>query len=80
MLGMEGDPLYTLSVCGCRFSAAEAPTELDVTHFGGGHVLFVDGTVRLISDPENRKRVALERMAGWDPKELREKYYWPWGR
>jgi len=78
LLGMEGDPLYTLSVCGCRFAAMQPPIELDVTHFRGGHVLFVNGTVRLISDPESRKRVTLERKAGWDPKKLREKYNWPW--
>ena len=75
MLSMEGDALYVVANCGCRFHSARPPEEVDYTHFGGGHILFVDGTVRLITDPVERKRRTWEAKAGWGLTYLKEK--WP---
>ena len=76
MLGFEGDPLYETANCGCRFHSMRPPNEVDVSHFGGGHVLYADGTVRPVSDPEERKRVTMETKNGWDPRKVKEKYGW----
>jgi len=75
MLAMEGDALYEVANCGCRFSTARPPEEVDYTHFGGGHILFVDGTVKLVTDPEERKRRTWEAKAGWGITYLKQK--WP---
>jgi len=76
MLGFEGDPLYATAACGCRFHTMLPPKEVDVLHSGGGHVLYADGTVRLVIDSVERKRVTMEIKNGWDPKKLKEKYGW----
>jgi len=76
LVGFEGDALYLTMNCGCRFHTAEPPREVSPTHFGGGHVLFLDGSVRYYDDPDQRKREALEIMSGWDPQELKAKFQW----
>jgi prepilin-type N-terminal cleavage/methylation domain-containing protein len=76
MLAFEGDALYETANCGCRFHSAEPPWELDTTHAGGGHILFVSGSVRIYRTPELRKRETWEERAGWDPKQLKAKYGW----
>ena len=76
MVGFEGDAMYATMNCGCRFHIARPPNEVSPTHFGGGHVLFLDGTVRHYDDPNERTREALEIMSGWDPLELKGKFQW----
>jgi len=78
-LSFEGDPLHRLRPCRCRFEATFPPEELDTTHFGGGHILFVNGAVKLFTSAEERQRVTWEKKAGWDPEELVEKFYWEAG-
>jgi len=77
ILSFEGDPLHVLRPCRCRFKAMFPPEELDTTHFGGGHILFVNGAVELFTSTEERRRVTWERRAGWDPEKIKEKYSWP---
>lgn len=76
VVGFEGDALYTTACCGCRFHIARPPNEVSPTHSGGGHVLFLDGTVRYFDDPDERTREALEIMSGWDPEEMKFKFQW----
>ena len=78
-LSFEGDPLHVMRPCGCRFSAMFPPEELDTTHFGGGHILFVNGAVKLFTSAEERRRVTWEIRAGWDPDEIEKKFYWDKG-
>ena len=49
-LGFEADALNISdpTCCGCRFHFTHPPKQLDTTHFGGAHILFADGSVRLI--------------------------------
>jgi len=76
MLGFEGDPLYETANCGCRFHSTQPPKEVDVLHFGGGHVLYADGSVRLVTDPHERLRETMERKNGWDPRAIKAKFGW----
>ncbi len=76
MLAFEGDPLYETAACGCRFHSMEPPIELDTTHEGGAHILFVNGTVRFFNDPLKRKRIEWEKRAGWDPREIATRHGW----
>ena len=76
MLAFEGDALYESANCGCRFHSMEPPWELDTTHAGGGHILFVSGSVRCYKTKELRRRQTWEVRAGWDPQQLKTEYGW----
>ena len=76
MLAFEGDPLYELGGCLCRFHSMEPPWELDTTHAGGAHILFVNGSVRLYRTADLRKRETWEKRAGWNPQELKDAFNW----
>ena len=67
LLGAEADALNETNPnsCGCRFQAQFPPVELDTTHFGGGHILFADGSVKLITEPALRKIEYWEQLVGW---------------
>jgi len=65
LLGLEGDALNESGNCGCRFHTMIPPDEVDTTHFGGGHILFANGTVKLFDDPVQRKVAYWEKKAGW---------------
>ena len=67
MLGIEGDALLETNPnsCGCRFHLCLPPKEIDTTHFGGGHCLFADGSVKLIDNVKERKLSYWEELAGW---------------
>jgi len=77
ILGFEGDGLYKLGGCGCHFTVQLAPEEVDATHFGGGHVLFADGSVKYFRNPKERKRWYFERLAGWSPEQMAKRFGWP---
>ena len=66
VLGMEADALNEVGsgTCGCRFHLTEHPLELDTTHFGGGHILFADGSVRLFTT-KNERLVATWEALAW---------------
>jgi len=49
-IGFEGDAINQTGGCGCRFHMMVYPDEIDPNHDGGGHMLFADGTVKLIKD------------------------------
>jgi len=76
ILAFEGDPLYTTANCGCRFHTMEPPYELDTTHQGGAHILFMNGSVRYYHDPVERRRETWEERAGWDIQALKAKFLW----
>ena len=65
MLGFEGDPVYIMGTCNCRFVDLKPPEEVDTTHFGGGNILFANGSVKLYTEPEMRKLLYWEEKAGW---------------
>ncbi len=65
LLGFEGDAYYETGMCGCRFHRTDPPVELDVTHSGGAHVLFVNGTGQLYTTQEERALHYWERKAGF---------------
>ena len=64
-LALEADPFYIGGGCGCRYRQLKAPVEIDTTHFGGAHILFVDGSVELFTDPVKRRLATWEDEAGW---------------
>jgi len=64
-VGFEADALNETANCGCRFHTMIEPEEIDTTHFGGGHILFANGSVRLYTEPEQRKVLYWEKKAGW---------------
>ncbi|HUW33627.1 MAG TPA: H-X9-DG-CTERM domain-containing protein, partial [Planctomycetota bacterium] len=77
-LGFEADALNESDPrnCGCRFHRGFPPTYIDTTHFGGSHILFCDGSVRLFTPPPNLKNLSAwtegkisywETQAGYTP-------------
>jgi prepilin-type N-terminal cleavage/methylation domain-containing protein len=76
ILAFEGDPLYETANCGCRFHTMIPPYELDTTHQGGAHILFINGSVRYYHDPVERRRETWEERAGWDIQALKAKFLW----
>ena len=66
-LAFEADALNESNPanCGCRFHSTYAPKEIDNTHFGGSHILFCDGSVRLITNKLERPIKYWEDLAGW---------------
>jgi len=75
-LGFEADALNESDpgCCGCRFHRAYPPVYLDSTHFGGSHIVFCDGSVRLFTPPPNLRNLSAwtegkisywETQAGW---------------
>jgi len=53
--GFEADAFNETANCGCRFHTQVPPIELDTSHFGGGHILFADGSVQLYTDKARRQ-------------------------
>ena len=76
ILSFEGDPIHIQRPCGCRWERMFPPEELDTTHFGGAHILFVDGSVKLFTNPIDRLRVTWEQRVGWNTEYLMEKHAW----
>ena len=75
-LGFEADALYESdpNCCGCRFHRAYPPVCLDTTHFGGSHIVFCDGSVRIFTPPPTLKNLSAwtegkisywEKLAGY---------------
>lgn len=76
ILSFEGDPIHIPRPCRCRWMRMFPPEELDTTHFGGAHILFVDGSVKLFTNPIERLRVTWEKRAGWNTECLMKKHAW----
>jgi len=77
-LGFEADALNESNKanCGCRFHTGFPPVYIDTTHFGGSHILFCDGSVRLFTPPPNLRSLSAwtegkinywETLAGYTP-------------
>jgi len=63
-IGFEGDAVNQTGGCGCRFHLMLYPDEIDPNHNGGGHMLFADGTVRLIRD-EPATSINERKITSW---------------
>jgi len=76
-LGFEADALNESdpNCCGCRFHRCYPPSYLDTTHFGGAHILFCDGSVRLYTPP-----ITLKNLSAWTEGKIsywEQKVGWP---
>ena len=78
ILGLEGDAMNETGGCGCRFHVALHPKELDTSHYGGGHILFADGSVRLITEPVKLNPSRL-RLQTWEKECWKDQYGQPEG-
>ncbi len=59
---MESEPgTWQMGGCGCRWHAYRHPVWILERHYGGGHILFFDGHIKLVKDPEQRK------IRYWEP-------------
>jgi len=61
-LAFEADAFNETGGCGCRFHTQIPPIELDTSHFGGGHILFADGSVQLYTDKPRRQILYWENL------------------
>ncbi len=62
ILLMESEPgTWQFGNCGCRWHTYRHPVWILERHYGGGNILFFDGHVQMVKDPEKRQ------IRYWEP-------------